>query len=573
MPYVFGETQQGEKRSASTFPSLPSEVLTETFAQTYEENPIASVNRARELRNDFQAGPTIAADTARQKLKDAGMEGHLTVSDAGITQAALDTLMFRKRIELKRQEVFRQAPDSNWLKAGQLGVGLATSLIDPVNVLSGFVPVIGEAKYARMLGKAGGMLGRTGVRAGVGAVEGLAGAAMVEPIIYGSRRYEQADYDMSDSLLNVAFGGLFGAGLHTVGGAISDGLRHYSGDAPSAARVRVDALTQEARTRIEPTVDGIRAPDAPERIRDPVPEPGSAAARVAEQSPVVREQTLKQAVVQAVSGEPISVDRMIAPQTETPAFKQWFGKSKVVDDAGQPLRVYHGTAIDLDRFDIEGMSGVNFKESEGFAFFTDKPDAYPSSASDYARQAAGKHPGANVIPAFVKLENPLIVNADGHYNAVAAFDKQAAKIREQVKAGNHDGVIVRYSDGHGDRLIAATRPEQIKSAIGNSGRFDPSSSSLTDAIDPEDTAELPGLIDHAEEVLARETDTGTPTADNLKMATEEYDLAASDLQSLADRLGMEAEDADVTAVNDAAKMSERWAKAAELATVCLMRGG
>ena len=30
-------------------------------------------------------------------------------------------------------------------------------------------------------------------------------------------------------------------------------------------------------------------------------------------------------------------------QTDTPAFKKWFGDSKVVDDAGKPLVVYHGT--------------------------------------------------------------------------------------------------------------------------------------------------------------------------------------------------------------------------------------
>jgi len=31
-------------------------------------------------------------------------------------------------------------------------------------------------------------------------------------------------------------------------------------------------------------------------------------------------------------------------QTDTPAFKAWFGDSKVVDKDGKPLVVYHGTA-------------------------------------------------------------------------------------------------------------------------------------------------------------------------------------------------------------------------------------
>src|SRR5690606_20304992 len=37
-------------------------------------------------------------------------------------------------------------------------------------------------------------------------------------------------------------------------------------------------------------------------------------------------------------------------QVRTPAFKAWFGDSKVVDDQGKPLVVYHGTAADFSIF-------------------------------------------------------------------------------------------------------------------------------------------------------------------------------------------------------------------------------
>lgn len=33
------------------------------------------------------------------------------------------------------------------------------------------------------------------------------------------------------------------------------------------------------------------------------------------------------------------------------AFKRWFGDSKVVDENGQPLVVYHGTSEEFDTFD------------------------------------------------------------------------------------------------------------------------------------------------------------------------------------------------------------------------------
>ena len=51
-------------------------------------------------------------------------------------------------------------------------------------------------------------------------------------------------------------------------------------------------------------------------------------------------------------------------QTESPAFKSWFGESKIVDEHGKPLVVYHGTRHKFSRFDIDkGQVGVHFSVS------------------------------------------------------------------------------------------------------------------------------------------------------------------------------------------------------------------
>lgn len=39
--------------------------------------------------------------------------------------------------------------------------------------------------------------------------------------------------------------------------------------------------------------------------------------------------------------------------TKTPEFKKWFGKSKVVDEKGNPLVVYHGTTHSWTIYDKE----------------------------------------------------------------------------------------------------------------------------------------------------------------------------------------------------------------------------
>lgn len=572
MPYVFQETQLGEARPASEFPSLAAEVYEETFAQAFEENPVVSMARGAELVNDYSSGgKKLDFMAASRKLKERGMEGDIKVSEAGITEDALNTLMFRKGIEKRRQEVFGQAEGGYGQGAARLGISLATGLVDPLNVAMAFIPVVGEARYTSMLAKAGSTLGRAGVRAGVGAVEGIAGAALIEPLIAGSRRYEQADYDMADSLLNVAFGGVFGAGLHSVGGAISDGVTHYRGAEPAWRGLENVApaeipLVQNMRQEIARGMDArdvarvteTWSPEARRAVEADVRAVTPAEAAHQALPPQVRENALKQAIIQAVSDEQVNVQPMIqaatAKQTQTPEFQRWFGESKVVDEGGQPLRVFHGTRGVFDVFDM------NRQGSENGVMFS--RGIYMTADQKYANaMAARSAEGSNVMPVFVSLKNPLVFES---YEAAHKLD--AADWKRVESDGIYDGVIVRDQGAMSE--VIAFRPEQIKSAIGNSGRFDPNSASLADPA--EDVAKAAA---HAEKILSRETDTGTPTADALKNATDEADLAQSDLKALADRLGVDTEDAELTEILAAAANSERWARAAELATVCLVRGG
>lgn len=69
------------------------------------------------------------------------------------------------------------------------------------------------------------------------------------------------------------------------------------------------------------------------------------------------------------------------PQVNTPEFKKWFGESKVVDESGNPMTVFHGTARP-DRI------GSRFRKSRAtagpMAYFTDDPEI----ASNYAKGKA-----------------------------------------------------------------------------------------------------------------------------------------------------------------------------------------
>jgi len=81
-------------------------------------------------------------------------------------------------------------------------------------------------------------------------------------------------------------------------------------------------------------------------------------------------------------------------------FWRWFGDSKVVDEQGRPLVVYHGTDSKFNVFEkgIKTARAVMFdvreEESQGFFFSVNEVDA-----SEY---------GKNLMPVYLKAEYPLV---------------------------------------------------------------------------------------------------------------------------------------------------------------------
>lgn len=165
----------------------PGATLGESVRAAAEEafisSPMSSMLRSNELEAGYLFGQPVDAETARARIRDEGLEGHLTVGDQGISDLALDTLITRKKEELARQQAIASGPQGFIPGAARFAGAFGGSLMDPLNVASAFVPVVGPAKYTAMLAKASGVAGRAGVRAGVGAVEGAVGAAVLEPFI------------------------------------------------------------------------------------------------------------------------------------------------------------------------------------------------------------------------------------------------------------------------------------------------------------------------------------------------------------------------------------------------------
>lgn len=211
--------------------------------------------------------------------------------------------------------------------------------------------------------------------------------------------------------------------------------------------------------------------------------------------------------------------RVSVTEARTGSFEKWFANSRVVDAAGRPLVVYHGTNQTFDRFSKKrgGMAtGPQAGAKHGFFFTSDRAEA-----EDYAKNAGSKvvagvsafeketerlhresdrleriaqrtgrredwaayerayqewetfeidatqedsSTNVQVIAAYLSLQNPLEANFNGGLRSEhGVIEDVVAKARRD----GHDGVIMRSiaDSPYGGRLTdqyVAFSPKQIR---------------------------------------------------------------------------------------------------------------
>jgi hypothetical protein len=203
-----------------------------------------------------------------------------------------------------------------------------------------------------------------------------------------------------------------------------------------------------------------------------------------------------------------------AAQIETPEFRKWFGQSKVVDANGRPLVVFHGTMA----------SFTAFKPSEGssLGFHFGSAEAANKRLRAAARWADGEE---QILPVYVSIQNPLRVDDPGDWDAHTLAgplvragvltEEQAdrlvasergltlAKLRTILEAKGYDGIVYdNVGEGGGDSYMAL-RPEQIKSAIGNRGTFDPNDKRILHQGKKDDAKKARAWVDIVREGLRK----------------------------------------------------------------------
>jgi len=186
-------------------------------------------------------------------------------------------------------------------------------------------------------------------------------------------------------------------------------------------------------------------------------------------------------------------------------FWRWFGDSKVVDEQGRPLVVYHGTGHDFTEF-RHGLSKTTDDQlTPGWHFTTDEETAqHYARESDYAAYQRGidefvrendrdptseeldeiaARSSARVLSVYLRMENPLVIEHQRDYLDPVTFQWDRSKLDAALERGDHDGIIMPKGDSGFPEFIAID-PAQIKSATGNTGSFDPSTADIRYSIKP-----------------------------------------------------------------------------------------
>ena len=219
------------------------DVLGATLDETLYYNPLSALNRTfDQYLGPGANGKRLSAEEYRDsQYYREGIE----VGEDGITEGLANLFAERHDRRANFRFTLNRSRGGFGRGAAQFGTMLAGSVLDPLNVASGFIPAVGQARMATMAAR----FGKSGSRLMAGAIDGAVGAVAIEPFVIGQAYLEQdADYGLMDSFLNVTFGSILGGGLHVGFGKISDRIEKSAVSQEALARAVAQAVTDQPIT-------------------------------------------------------------------------------------------------------------------------------------------------------------------------------------------------------------------------------------------------------------------------------------------------------------------------------------
>jgi hypothetical protein len=260
-------------------------------------------------------------------------------------------------------------------------------------------------------------------------------------------------------------------------------------------------------------------------------------------------------VMSAGTSPTMAVQDKVQPQTESAEFKAFFEGSAVTDENGNPMVVYHGTHPweepdgrqlgDIEAFDR--MASVNIVRRKASidtvgSWFSTNP----------GKSGAGMY-GSAIYPVYLSIKKPQITTfhlllrrarmlANGKDDGRHVGQVEVDAYRKWLKDIGKDGIKIVHDEGapnestefkNQDAWIAL-EPEQIKSAIGNRGTFDPKNPNILKQADTVSRESQParGSISFPKDIAAAPST--ITLLDNADLSTFLHESGHFFLQVMAD---------------------------------------
>lgn len=213
--------EQEKKTFLNEMPTSWLDAFKAGFSADVDQNPTWGLVRDYDRQRAAEEDSTLIPQYELNK-KYAGL-GLTFYRDE--PKGYVEKLVEQRLEELKLRDIQARGPQNFLAKTSYFLGSFGSTVVDPINIGAGFIPVVGQEVFLSKVAKSG----LTAARFQKGIAEGFVGNLAVEPLNVLNAKSEQKEYTAYDSLRNITFGTIASGGLHVAFGRIGDAYKSVTG--------------------------------------------------------------------------------------------------------------------------------------------------------------------------------------------------------------------------------------------------------------------------------------------------------------------------------------------------------
>lgn len=213
--------EQEKKTFLNEMPTSWLDAFKAGFSADVDQNPTWGLVRDYDRQRAAEEDSTLIPQNELNK-KYAGL-GLTFYRDE--PKGYVEKLVEQRLEELKLRDIQARGPQNFLAKTSYFLGSFGSTVVDPINIGAGFIPVVGQEVFLSKVAKSG----LTAARFQKGIAEGFVGNLAVEPLNVLNAKSEQKEYTAYDSLRNITFGTIASGGLHVAFGRIGDAYKSVTG--------------------------------------------------------------------------------------------------------------------------------------------------------------------------------------------------------------------------------------------------------------------------------------------------------------------------------------------------------